>query len=245
MKSTYVGLGITILAIIGAVLYMRSHQQGFAVAEGDFGAYSYVCVDGTEFKMSPADDLTTITLVPGSTALFEQTTLSAVASDQGARFEGGSIVFTGAGEGVHIVTDKQTLDCNPVRRQDMAPFNWGDAGEGAGVEQAAAAAVMQNIVGTWQSSDDPFFSREFKAGGEFIDNYEGAVVTSGYWGHFLRSVASEETSFPPDDGAVYLRLAFDEPTPDVLHFRVNKLTPEALELTYMERGNTLTFVRIR
>jgi hypothetical protein len=244
MKSKYIGLGIIILAIIGAIFYMRSHQQGVAVTEGGFGAYSYVCVDGTEFKMSPAEDLSSITLVPGSTALFEQTTLSSAASDQGARFEGGGIVFTGAGESVHIVTDRQTLDCNPVLNQDMAPFNWGDAEEGAGAAQDATLAVKENIVGAWRSVQDPRFVREFFEDGNVLDSYDDDPSLRQTWTVFTyEEAAALGLKLTLQAGKVYL--AIYEGADPSLVFSIDKLTPETLEMMYLSRGNSLSFRRVQ
>lgn len=89
--------------------------------------YGYRCADGTEFTMTTAPDLSTITLHPSTSAeRIPQTTLNKVKSDSGARYEGGGVVFAGKGETVQLIGASFSTTCNPLPSQTDAPFNWGD-----------------------------------------------------------------------------------------------------------------------
>lgn len=242
MKQYYATALVCILALGGVIFYTYFDKDSVHRAADDMGSYAYLCTDGVEIKMVPDSDMTSITLVPGSTARFEQTTL--VQAGPHNRFEGSGIVLTGAGESIRIITGTQTLDCNPVASQDMAPFNFGDAGEGAGVGQDAMIAVTANIAGKWQSIEDPRFVREFNADGTGTDSYDGERDAAGTWKVFSKDKPLV-VAFEMQPGSVYVQMTIGGSSQDVLNFRVNKLTPESLELTYMERGNTLSFVRIQ
>ncbi len=89
--------------------------------------YGYRCADGTEFTMTTAADLSTITLHPSTSAeRIPQATLNKVKSDSGARYEGGGVVFAGKGESVQLIGPSFSTVCTPTPSQTEAPFNWGD-----------------------------------------------------------------------------------------------------------------------
>ena len=107
--------------------------------------------------------------------------------------------------------------------------DFGDDGdEGGSVDQDAALVVTESIAGKWQSLDDPLFVREFKTGGEVLDWHDGVLVSSGRF-----SVTFDEE--------LYIQItSTSSPT---LNFQLDKLTPEELELTYLDRGSILLFKR--
>ena len=105
--------------------------------------------------------------------------------------------------------------------------------------------IQGAIVGTWQSLDDPKFTREFAADGKAVDRYEGdeSATTRGHWTMFLGSSPPAGTAgraFQHD--VVYLRL--DE-NGDVLLFALAGLSRSDMKMVYLERGNLLSFVRLR
>ena len=100
-------------------------------------------------------------------------------------------------------------------------------------EADVTTAVVQNIVGIWQSAEDAAFVREFITGGSAVDSYEGKSVSTGSW------IVFTEASTP------YLQMTMSGAQADVLTFKVTKLTPESLELIYMDRGGVLQFNRIK
>lgn len=100
------------------------------------------------------------------------------------------------------------------------------------------------LAGTWQSTDDTKFTREFDADGKAIDRYEGdnSATTPGHWTIFLgaKPPAGTTRAFQPD--VVYLRL---DQNGDVLLFALTGLTRSDMKMVYLERGNLLSFVRLK
>ena len=105
--------------------------------------------------------------------------------------------------------------------------------------------VTSRIVGMWQSIEDPRFVREFKADGSGTDSYDGVKDAAGTWMVYTSADAPPSVSFQVDPNAVYVEMTIGGTEPDVLDFRVNAISDTALELTYMARGNTLSFTRIQ
>jgi hypothetical protein len=101
------------------------------------------------------------------------------------------------------------------------------------------------LAGTWQSTDDTKFSRELDADGKAVDRYEGdpSATTAGHWTLFLGNkppVGTAGRAFQPD--VVYLRL---DQNGDVLLFALAGLSRSDMKMVYLERGNLLSFVRLK
>jgi hypothetical protein len=93
-----------------------------------------------------------------------------------------------------------------------------------------APGLEEALLGEWRSLDDLTFTRVFEAGGKFHDTYQGEPAGApGTW---------ELTS----DGSEELRLASEG---DTMRFHVVAVTEESLTLTYLGRGNSLRFERVR
>ena len=208
------------------------------------GTYAYACDNGSEFTMTPASDMSSIEISAGSQGMFTGTATLAAVGPSGQRFEGNGIVFVGAGEGVQLTVGSETTNCNPVPNMESPPWNWGDAGEGGGEKQDVALIVTESIQGKWQSIDDEKFVREFKAGDMVDDWHDGEVVSSGLWVAFEKGINAPEVPYPLEDNAVYIQMTMTGTQADTLNFKVAKLTPEELELVYMDRGGVLRFKSI-
>lgn len=107
------------------------------------------------------------------------------------------------------------------------------------------ATLKTAIVGTWQSTDDPKFTRELAADGKAIDRYEGdeSATARGHWLLFLGSAAPAGiTGRALQRDVFYLRL--DE-NGDVLLFALAGLSRSDMKMVYLERGNLLSFVRLK
>ena len=243
MKSTYTWLvGLIAAILIGAWWYTNVYQPQLPATAGS-GSYEYICDNGSAFSMTPAADLSTVSLNPVvAKPIAAEGVLAHVESLTGARFEGNGIVMTGAGEEVRLDVNGKTLLCNPVPSTDMAPWNWGDAGEGGGEKQDVALIVSESILGKWQSTDDTKFAREFETGGRVVDYYDSKIQAEGEWSAFTKESAPD-SAIPYEDNAVYLRVTFAGDTQNPLTFKVAKLTPEELSLIYMDRGGVLNFAR--
>jgi hypothetical protein len=237
------GLLAVIILIGGYIWYINSDMQ-MQMSE-TMGTYEYVCEGGMEFTMSPSADISAITLAPGANATFAATTLGKTGSETGAVYEGSSMVFVGAGEDVSLSIGEQKYTCNPKPNTDMAPWNWGDSGEGGGSSQPDAALVVgESIVGKWQSTQDPKSVREFKEGDKVVEWYDNETVSQGLFVAFTKKNAPE-VPYPLEDNAVYLQLTETGSQADTMYFKVVKLTPEELELVYMDRGGTLTYKLVK
>ncbi len=243
MKSTYSAGLIILVAIIGAIWYTKSDSARMAMEDSN-GSYPYTCTDGAAFTMLPTEDMVKISLKSTTGMSFDEARLTQVESAGGAKYGGNGVTFSGAGEEVQIVEGGKTHICNPVPNQDEAPFNWGDAGEGAGAEQNVVGAVSESIVRSWQSTQDPMFVREFKTDGTVVDSYDGKAESTGTWTVFTKASAPA-VPFTLAEGTSYVQIMMSGAEADILNFSVNALTPEALELTYMERGNTLSFKSVQ
>lgn len=253
MNNTLVAAIVLLVIIIGGG-YWYVMQSGSANMEADqvaqdLGEYAYACDNGSQFTMTPSADMSAIQIEAGSQGAFTgRVTLMQAASTAGARYEGramdSNVVFVGAGEEVQLTVGNDLMICNPVPSQDMAPWNWGDAGEGAGVKQDLTVIVGESIVGKWQSTDDATFVREFQTGGKVVDSSNGKSVSSGTFVVFSKD-KPVTVSFPVLADTVYVQMTMQGTQAEKLNFKVNKLTPEELELTYMDRGGVLKFKAVQ
>ncbi|MBP9757398.1 MAG: hypothetical protein KBD06_02250 [Candidatus Pacebacteria bacterium] len=241
MKHTYATAAVIAVVFIGVVLFTKYDRDGVEQIADTTGGYAYVCADGVEFRISPASDMSSIRIIPGSNAPFQE---ADVIQKDTQTYGTGDFTLTGAGEHVRLITGGVTYECDPVPSQTDAPFNWGDPSEGAGASQDAAAAVRVNIVGKWRSVEDPLFVREFFESGNVLDSYDEDPSLRQAWTAFTKG-DSERLSLdmPLDDNTVYV--AIYEGSDPQLIFSVDMLTPEALEMTYMDRGNKLKFTRVQ
>jgi hypothetical protein len=106
-------------------------------------------------------------------------------------------------------------------------------------------AVSAALAGLWQSADDPKFTREFDLDGNSVDRYEGdaSESISGHWTIFLGSAPpSGVTGHRFQPNVVYLRL---DQNGDVLLFALAALSRSELKMVYLERGNLLSFLRLK
>lgn len=132
MNKSIVGAVIIIL-IGGAVWYYTSgaKQESAELSEGSYnmGTYAYQCANGSQFSMSPSDDMSEIYIQPGAGASFQAATLAKMG--EGNVFEtvvtdGENITLSGNGETVLLVVEDKETTCNPVPDTENAPFNFGD-----------------------------------------------------------------------------------------------------------------------
>lgn len=104
-----------------------------------------------------------------------------------------------------------------------------------------AAATMANVIGMWQSTDDPAFTREIRNDGVVIDRYQGQDDSEGLWLVFTKDVPDASFTGTIEAGAAYLSLAMSED--ERYYFQVARADGQQLDLIYLDRGGTLSFVR--
>lgn len=246
MKTLLWAVVIGVIVIGGYWAWQQGTTSSANQEATELGSYAYACENGSGFSMSPATDMKSIKLSAGAQGMF--TGDATLSHATGTRYEGthlGSMItFMGAGEGVQLSVGSESTVCNPVPNPDSPPWNWGDPGEGGGENQDVGLIVTESIVGRWRSIEDDKFTREFKGDGTAVDTYEGASVTNGTWKVFTKEKPLQ-VAFPLEDNAVYIQLTMQGTQADNLNFKLSKLTPEELELTYMDRGGVLRFKAIQ
>lgn len=110
--------------------------------------------------------------------------------------------------------------------------------------EETALAVEDGLVGKWQSNEDSKFTREFKNDGTVVDGYEGTVPTQGKWAVFSDKNPID-VAFSLEPNTTYVQIVFNNDSSQALNFKVVKLTPEELDLIYMDRGGSLSFKRLK
>jgi membrane-bound inhibitor of C-type lysozyme len=240
-------IAIVIVALLGIGWYaFNNHQTALKEADTQnppsmFLSANFNCVDNTHFiaEFPSANDVKIV--VDGVTARI----LPKVPGD-GQRFEDGEYVYVFAGEEATVTekTTGTTTTCAQPFDANNAPVNFGDAAEGGGVKPDTTLVVSESIVGKWQSTEDNKFVREFKADGTAVDTYDSKDPHEGTWTVFTKDKPLD-VKFPIEESATYLQLSIKDNSTDVLHFKISALTPESLELIFMDRGGSLKFTRIQ
>ena len=110
---------------------------------------------------------------------------------------------------------------------------------------AAAAPTPQALmVGKWRSVDDARALVEIRADGTWIDSYAGmpSATTTSRWilfsgGHPPKDAADQAL----DAKSLYLEVSDKDGS---LVYAVDRVDAKRLQLTYLARGNTLTYARV-
>ena len=103
---------------------------------------------------------------------------------------------------------------------------------GGSVSSASMISPLErSLIGTWQSTDDPKFTREFRKDFTVVDTYAGEapIVDTGTWSAYK---GSEGT---------YIRTIFDG---EQYHFSIVSLERRKLEIIYLEGHGNYSFKRI-
>lgn len=106
-------------------------------------------------------------------------------------------------------------------------------------------AVRHALVGTWQNNEDTRFTREFAADGTAVDRYadDPRSAAKGIWTVFNGNAPpAEAKSYPMIPEATYLEIRQNG---DVLIYGLESLTTQSLEMVYLQRGNRLSFARLK
>lgn len=233
-----IGVLIALLAAAGWVIYSNNQTHQDQPEDAALTSVSFICGDGSHFIAEFPDDMRTLSVVIDGVTV---RTLSAVAG-AGTRFANAEYTYVFAGEDVTVTAHNFSTVCSQPLDPNLAPYNFGDPGEGNGTNDMAGA-VTANIVGTWQSTDDEKFVRKFNGDGTMADLYDGAITATGTWTAFTAD-DQMNLAFTVEPHSVYLALTMADMPDEPLHFKVLKLTPEEVSLMYMERGGTLSFTKV-
>lgn len=109
------------------------------------------------------------------------------------------------------------------------------------------ATVAANAVGTWQSTDDPNYTVVITADGKWTDNYKTAnasddISESGTYLLFTSADPDPDFTDTIVPGIVYVKLTEGS---DVYYYSVLEADASNLQLSYLARGNTLSFTKVQ
>ncbi len=96
------------------------------------------------------------------------------------------------------------------------------------------------LAGGWISADDVAYEVNFAGDGTVVESYGGASVSTGTYKFAASPDGYTDLEHGSENPHAFLLEDIDG---EKYAYRVSKITPERLELTYLERGNTLTFTR--
>ena len=119
------------------------------------------------------------------------------------------------------------------------------AGQAHAAAQPTLADIRQMMIGTWQSTDDTRFTRELDADGKAVDRYDGdaSATTPGEWTVFSGATAPADlVNYKFHADGVYLEV---QQNGDTLLFALTGADRASLQMVYLERGNTLSFTRLK
>ncbi len=130
MNKNYVFVAIVLAAIAGVAFWYFQTNPTHATKDFKNISYSYECDEHVSFSMTPADDMTSISIEPAPGAAYPSKEVLkhvTVGATVGQVFKGPTLTFTGKGESVTLASnDSTSLNCSPIQVPDMAPFNFGD-----------------------------------------------------------------------------------------------------------------------
>lgn len=236
----FLGVMVVVLAIAGYVVYTNTMDEDSIPMMGN--GISFICADSSYFSAEFSPDFSRVNIVVDGVVA---RSAGRVAGTDLYMYEEGDYIYTFAGEKV-TVTNSRTgtaTNCSQPFDPNNAPYNFGDMGEGAGEKPNIILAATENIEGKWQSVDDEKFLRQFQTDGTVTDSYEGQDDTVGSWVIFTMN-SEVETPFTLEPNTAYLKITTEVGASEVMYYKLTKVTPEELELIYMDRGGVLRFTRV-
>ena len=108
------------------------------------------------------------------------------------------------------------------------------------------ATVTADIVGNWASTDDANYTVQITAGGKWTDTYKGSdssnASETGMYTLFTSQAPDKDFTGVLVPGIVYVKVVEGQST---LYFSVLTASANELQLSYLDRGNTLSFVKVQ
>ena len=111
---------------------------------------------------------------------------------------------------------------------------------------AAAPTQQQLMVGRWRSVDDARAMVEIRADGTWIDSYTGipSATATSHWMLFSGAHPPKEAADQTLDAkSTYLEVTDKDAGP--LFYQLELVDAKSLELSYLARGNELTYTRVK
>jgi len=106
------------------------------------------------------------------------------------------------------------------------------------------ATVATNVVGSWQSTDDPNYTVKITAGGKWTDAYgaDASASQTGTYTIFTSQNPDKDFTGVLQPGIVYIKLVEGSST---YYYSVLDASGNTLQISYLDRGNTLSFTRVQ
>ncbi len=104
-------------------------------------------------------------------------------------------------------------------------------------ESVSIASVTKKIVGDWQSVDDVKSTKIFRKDREVEDVYNGKMMSTGVW----KIIDSAKISDGVTTNGIFLETVMDK---EKYLYKVISVNETELKLTYLPRGNTLSYKKI-
>ena len=102
------------------------------------------------------------------------------------------------------------------------------------------------MVGSWQSTDDPNYQIQVTASGKWTDTYAGADASSatqtGTYELFTSANPDKDFSGVLVPNVVYLKVTENKLS---LYYSVQQANGTNFQISYLDRGNTLSFVKVQ
>ena len=112
---------------------------------------------------------------------------------------------------------------------------------------ATAASTQQALmVGKWKSTDDAKAMVEIRADGTWIDSYTGepSATATSHWLLFSGAKPPKEAASETLDAkSTYLEV--NDQDGGQLFYALERVDAKSLELLYLDRGNELSYARIK
>jgi hypothetical protein len=232
----------TLIAVIALLVFAAGLLWFFSARNNPKAEamYAYSCANGVSFSISPAADASWVAIFPDENAGFAEQTLAYVDNLGGKRYSGSDIGLAGKGDNIELVLNSASTSCTQTADAGEK-WNW-DTVQVGDIPQNIALLTTHSLAGLWRSTNDPKFTRAFKADGTFIDAYDGAETTHGLWFAFTDENAPA-VPFPLKEHAVYLQLA--DSSGEVYYFQIISMALTNLSMIYMDRGGVLTFTLVQ
>lgn len=92
------------------------------------------------------------------------------------------------------------------------------------------------VVGTWRSTTDPKSVEVYNADGTTESRYDDEVLSTDTWELYTDDAAAYNPS------GLFMRVTSED---EVYEYAIISLTADTLELSYLDRGNTLSYTRVQ
>lgn len=139
-----------------------------------------------------------------------------------------------------LVGPGKSMAKDGMMQDDASSMTGGDAMN----DDSHAMKADEKMTGTWKSSDDAKFTRTFNADGTFTDSYEGEPSANESGTYSVVDATKVDVGVPATAIAGMTVVKLSSSSGD-LYFSINEVTDSTLVMTYLGRGNILSFTKVQ